>query len=58
MPAREFIEKAVFCPKGHVNPDDGKLTYSDEYTMLISELIPPETKITKKRLGLKSKKKG
>lgn len=56
LPAREFIERAIFSPKGHVNPDDGKLSYSDEYTMLISDLIPPEVKITKKRLGLTGKR--
>jgi len=52
MPAREFIEKATFLPKGHVNLDDGKLSYSDEYSMPISELIPPNVRITKKRLGI------
>ena len=56
LPAREFIDKAIFSPKGHVNPDDGKLSYSDEYTILISDLIPPEVKITKKRLGLTGKR--
>jgi hypothetical protein len=50
LPAREFIEKAMFTPKGHVNPEDGKLTFSDEFSLHISELIAPSVRITKKRL--------
>jgi hypothetical protein len=50
MPAREFIERALFLPKGNVNPDDGKLSFSDEYTLPISELYSPDIKLTKKRI--------
>ena len=50
MPAREFIERALFLPKGNVNPDDGKLSFSDEYTLPISELYLPDVKLTKKRI--------
>lgn len=52
LPSREFFDKALFLPKGHVNPDDGKLTYSDEFSVPISELLPPTVRITKKRLAL------
>lgn len=51
LPAREFIERATFLPRGHVNPDDNKLTFSDEYSLPISELISPKVKITKKKLA-------
>lgn len=50
LPARTFIERAFFLPRGHVNPDDGKLSYADEYTLPLSELIAPHTKITKRRI--------
>ena len=50
MPAREFIERALFLPKGNVNPDDGKLSFADEYTLPISELYSPDIKLTKKRI--------
>lgn len=48
--AREFIEKAIFLPKGNVDPSDGKLSFADEYTLPISELHPPSVKMTKKLL--------
>ncbi len=41
MWADEFMAKATFLPKGHVNADDGKLAYHDEYSVPISELNPP-----------------
>lgn len=47
LPAREFIEKALFLPKGNVDPHDGKLSFADEYTLPISELNPPSMLITK-----------
>lgn len=50
IPARKFIEKATFLPKGNVDPNDGKLSFSDEYVMPISELNPPSVKVTKKRV--------
>lgn len=50
MPAKEFIEKALFLPKGNVDPNDGKLSFADEYVLPISELNPPSVKITKGRI--------
>jgi hypothetical protein len=50
LPAREFMEKALFLPKGNVDPNDGKLSFSDEYVLPISELYPPSVKITKGRV--------
>jgi hypothetical protein len=50
LPARSFIEQALFLPKGHINPDDGKLSFADEYTLPISELNPPKRKITKRTI--------
>ena len=52
MPAREFIERAIFLPKGNVDPSDGKLSFSDEFTLPISELYTPKVKLTKKRVGV------
>lgn len=52
LPAREFIERATFLPKGNVDPNDGKLSFADEYTLPISELNPPSVKVTKKACGL------
>lgn len=52
MPAREFIERAVFLPKGNVDPSDGKLSFADEFTLPISELYPPTLKLTKKRIAI------
>jgi hypothetical protein len=51
MPAREFIEAATFSPRGSIDPNDGKLSYSDEYTLPISQVNPPSVKLTKKRVG-------
>ena len=48
--AREFIDKAIFLPRGNVDPSDGKLSFADEYTLPISELHPPSVKMTKKHL--------
>ena len=50
LPAKEFIAKATFLPKGNVDPNDGKLSFSDEFVVPISELNPPSVKITKKRV--------
>jgi hypothetical protein len=50
LPAKEFIVKATFLPKGNVDPNDGKLSFSDEFVVPISELNPPSVKITKKRV--------
>jgi len=50
MPAREFMERAVFLPKGNVDPSDGKLSFADEFTLPISELYPPTKRLTKKLL--------
>lgn len=58
MPSREFIERAVFSPKGNVDPSDGKLSFSDEFTLPISELYPPSLKLTRSRLGLGRKPRG
>ena len=52
LPAREFIERAIFLPKGNVDPSDGKLSFADEFTLPISELHAPTVKMTKKRLGI------
>lgn len=52
MPARKFIERALFLPKGNVDPSDGKLSFADEFTLPISELYPPTVKLTKKRVGV------
>lgn len=49
MPAREFIERALFLPKGSVDPNDGKLSFYDEYVLPISDLNPPSTKPRKGR---------
>jgi hypothetical protein len=50
LPAKEFIAKATFLPKGNVDPNDGKLSFSDEFVVPISELNPPSVKVTKKRV--------
>jgi hypothetical protein len=50
LPARQFIERAIFLPKGSVDPNDGKLSFADEFVLPISELNPPSVKITKKRV--------
>jgi hypothetical protein len=50
MPAKKFMEKALFLSKGNVDPNDGKLSFSDEYVLPISELHPPSVKITKGRV--------
>jgi hypothetical protein len=50
MPAREFMDKSLFLSKGNVDPNDGKLSFSDEYVLPISELYPPSVKITKGRV--------
>jgi hypothetical protein len=50
LPARQFMEKATFLPKGNVDPNDGKLSFADEYVLPISELNPPLVKITKGRV--------
>jgi len=42
LPAREFIERALWLPRGNVDPSDGKLSFADEYTLPISELNSPE----------------
>lgn len=47
LPAREFMDRALFLPKGNVDPNDGKLSFSDEYVLPISELNPPSMKLTK-----------
>jgi len=52
MPARKFIERATFLPKGNVDPSDGKLSFADEFTLPISELYLPTVKLTKKRVGV------
>lgn len=52
MPAREFIERAIFLPRGSIDPNDGKLSFADEYVLPITELNPPSVKITKKRVAL------
>jgi hypothetical protein len=44
------MEKALFLPKGNVDPNDGKLSFSDEFVLPISELNPPSVKITKGRV--------
>lgn len=51
LPTKKFFEKALFTPRGHIHPDDKKLTYSDEFTVPISELYKPTQKITKKLLS-------
>lgn len=53
LPAKSFMEKALFLPKGNVDPNDGKLSFADEYTLPISELNPPSVKITKRRVVAK-----
>ena len=50
LSAKEFIAKATFLPKGNVDPNAGKLSFSDEFVVPISELNPPSVKITKKRV--------
>lgn len=45
MPAREFIERATFLPRGNVDPSDGKISFADEYTLPISELLSPDVPI-------------
>lgn len=50
MSARKFMERALFLPKGSVDPSDGKLSFSDEYVLPISELYSPLVKITKGRV--------
>jgi len=50
IPAKEFIKRAIFLPKGNVDPSDGKLSFADEFTLPISELYPPSVKMTKKRI--------
>ena len=52
LPAREFIDRALFLPRGNVDPNDGKLSFADEYTLPISDLNPPTMKLTKKAFGL------
>ena len=47
LPAKEFMDRALFLPKGNVDPNDGKLSFSDEYVLPISELKPPSMKLTK-----------
>jgi hypothetical protein len=47
LPAKEFMDRALFLPKGNVDPNDGKLSFSDEYVLPISELNPPPMKLTK-----------
>lgn len=50
MWADEFIERATFMPKNHVNPDDGRQTYHDEFSVPISSLNPPGDPITPRDL--------
>jgi hypothetical protein len=52
MWADEFMAKAEFLPRGNVGPD-GRLTYSDEWLVPISDLNPPsmpiEPRVKKKK---------
>lgn len=50
LPARVFFDRATFLPKGNVDPNDGKLSFADEFVLPISELNPPEVTITLKRV--------
>lgn len=45
LPAREFMDRALFLPKGSVDPNDGKLSFADEFVLPISELNPPTVDI-------------
>jgi hypothetical protein len=42
LPAREFITRSIWLPRGNVDPSDGKLSFADEYTLPISELNSPD----------------
>lgn len=54
LPADEFFDRALFLPRGNVDPNDGKLSFADEFTLPISELYPPTTRITKKLLAART----
>lgn len=51
LPSVVFFDTAIFLPRGNVDPSDGKLSFSDEFTIPITELYDPAVKITKKSGG-------
>lgn len=52
LPAKKFIEKATFQPRGFIDKED-RLTYSDEFVLPISELYPATTPLTKRRCKIR-----